>query len=242
MNSKTVLVTGANKGIGLEVARQMARQEYFVYLGCRDKKRGDEALAGLHLQGLTNTEILELEVTNEDSVQKAFKLLEKKIAALDVLINNAGIRGDVPQNASTAQLSNIRNIFETNFFGVITVTQKFLPLLKKSIAPRIVNVTSDLASLMRHQDPHWQFYKFRPAGYAPSKSALNAYTVMLAKELIDTNFKVNAVNPGHTATDFNNYQGHKKVDEAARVIVTYATLDEDGPTGRFFSEDGETPW
>lgn len=239
---KTALVTGANKGIGLEVAQQLVGRNYFVFLACRDLRRGDASLQLLHGKGLPQAELLLMDVTDENSIANAFRTLQQKIPALDVLVNNAGILGSVPQDPSSMPLNNIRHVFETNFFGVIQVTQTFLPLLRKSASPRIVNVSSDLASLTRHQNPQWEYYKFRPAAYAPSKAAMNAYTVMLAKELAGTNFKVNAVNPGHTATDFNNYRGHKKPHDAAQVIVRYATLDDDGPSGRFFSDEGETPW
>jgi len=114
--------------------------------------------------------------------------------------------------------------------------------LRKSAQPVIVNVTSDLASLTNHNDPTWRYYPFKGAGYGPSKTALNAYTVALAFELRDTAFKVNAVNPGHTATDFNNHQGTKTVQDSARLLVEYALLDANGPTGKYISDDGETPW
>ena len=139
-------------------------------------------------------------------------------------------------------IERLRLVFETNFFGAVQTTQEFMDLLKKADQPRIVNVTSDLASLTNHSDPTWKFYPFKSAAYSPSKTALNAYTVMLAFELKDTNFKVNCVNPGHTATDFNNYKGEKPVEQGASVIVKYATLDKDGATGKFFSEEGETAW
>lgn len=239
---KTVLITGANKGIGFETARQMAQKGFFVYLGSRDKQRGEDAVVKLHNEGLTETEVIALDVTSEKSVSDAFDHLKKKTESLDVLINNAGIRGIVPQNASSVPVEQIMEIFNTNFFGAVRVTQAFLPLLQKSTAPHIVNVTSDLSSLSQHQDPDWRYFKFSPAGYAPSKSALNAYTIMLAKELRDTAFKINVVNPGHTATDFNNHQGHKKAEDAARILVVFTILSENGPSGKFFSEEGETPW
>jgi NAD(P)-dependent dehydrogenase (short-subunit alcohol dehydrogenase family) len=239
---KTVLITGANKGIGFETAKQLAKLDYFVYIGSRDKEKGQKAKQEMHTSGLRNVDVLELDVTNIDSIKKSKRILETKITKLDVLINNAGIRGEVPQVASQIPIERIREIFETNFFGVIQVTQEFIPLLQKSEVPIVVNVTSDLGSLTFRSDPTLNNYRLERAGYGPSKTALNAYTVALAVELKDTKFKINCVNPGHTATDFNNYEGTKSVAQGASVIVKYAILNESGPTGKYFSEEGETPW
>lgn len=239
---KSALVTGANKGIGFETAKQLAKLGYFVYIGSRNKAKGFEAIEKLKAFGYTNVDCIELDVTNINSIKSAKQELEIKTQQLDILINNAGIRGEVPQPASKVPIERLRLVFETNFFGAVQATQEFMDLLKKADQPRIVNVTSDLASLTNHSDPTWKFYPFKSAAYSPSKTALNAYTVMLAFELKDTNFKVNCVNPGHTATDFNNYKGEKSVEQGASVIVKYATLDKDGATGKFFSEEEETAW
>ena len=239
---KTVLITGANKGIGFETAKQLAKLDYFVYIGSRDKEKGQRAKQEMHISGLRNVDVIELDVTNIDSIKKSKRILETKITKLDVLINNAGIRGEVPQVASKIPIERINEIFETNFFGVIQVTQEFIPLLKKSEVPIVVNVTSDLGSLTCRSDPTLKNYRLERAGYGPSKTALNAYTVALAVEFKDSKFKINCVNPGHTATDFNNYQGTKSVAQGASVIVKYAILNESGPTGKYFSEEGETPW
>ena len=239
---KNVLITGANKGIGFETAKQLAELDYFVYIGSRDIEKGQKARQEIHSSGLRNVDVLELDVTDIDSIKKSKKTLEAKITKLDILINNAGIRGEVPQVASKVPVEIIREIFETNFFGVIQVTQEFIPLLYKSEAPVIVNVTSDLGSLTLRSDHTLKNYQLERAGYGPSKTALNAYTVALAVELKDSKFKINCVNPGHTATDFNNYAGTKSAAQGASVIVKYATLNENGPTGKYFSEEGETPW
>jgi len=243
---KTVLITGANRSIGFETARQMAKLGYFVYMGCRDLKKGQEAAKQLNNEGLVNVEPLVIDISDAASVASARQELGKKITQLDVLINNAGISGGFPQPAATS-LDTFRKVFDTNFFGTINVTQTFMDLLKKSDAPRIVNVTSGLASLTLHSDPSSGIYHFKSAAYGPSKTALNAYTVVLAFELKNTPFKVNAVDPGYTDTDFNNHQGPKDVPTAARDIVQYAVLDETGPTGRFISYDNnpetsESPW
>ncbi|MBC3784728.1 SDR family oxidoreductase [Spirosoma utsteinense] len=239
---KTVLITGANKGIGLEAAAELARLGYFIYLGCRNLTLGQQALDGLHQQGLTNTTLLEIDVTQPESIRKAVEQVAANGPSLDVLINNAGIPGAFPQDASSIPIDTIRYVFETNFFGVIQVTQAFMPLLRQSDAPRIVNVSSGLGSLTYLQDTTNEYYYLSPAAYTPSKTVLNAYTLMLAKELQHTPFKVNVVDPGYTATDFNNNQGVKPVDQAGRFVATFATLDADGPTGRFFGEEGEIPW
>ena len=239
---KTALVTGANKGIGFETAKQLAARGYFVYIGSRDKLKGLEAIEKLKASGLSNVACTEIDVTNLNSIKSARLEIEAEIKYLDVLVNNAGIRGEVPQPASTVPIDRLRKVFETNFFGVVQMTQEFMDLLRKSDQPRIVNVTSDLASLTNHNDPTWKFYPFKPAAYGPSKTALNAYTVMLAFELKDSNFKVNCVTPGRAATDFNNFQGDKTVEQAASVIVKYATLGKDGATGKFFSEEDEMAW
>lgn len=239
---KSALVTGANKGIGFETAKQLAAIGYFVYIGSRNKDKGLEAIGKLKALGYANVDCVALDVTDINSIKSARQELEVKTQLLDILINNAGIRGGVPQPASKVPMERLRLVFETNFFGVVQTTQEFMDLLKKADQPRIVNVTSDLASLTNHSDPTWKFYPFKSSAYSPSKTALNAYTIMLAFELKDTNFKVNCVNPGHTATDFNNFKGEKTVEQGASVIVKYATIDKDGATGKFFSEEGETAW
>ena len=239
---KSAIVTGANKSIGFEIAKQLAQLGYFVYIGSRDNTKGLKAIKNLNAIGLSNVDCIQLDITDLNSIKAARQQLESKIQNLDILINNAGISGGFPQPATKVSIDTIRLVFETNFFGTVQVTQEFIELLKKSDQPRIVNVTTELSSLTNHSNPNWKFAQFKPAAYGPSKTALNAYTVMLADELKDTNFKVNCVCPGFTATDFNNHRGNKKVEDAASVIVKYATLEQDGPTGKFLSEEGETAW
>lgn len=244
---KTAFVTGANKSIGFETAKQLAQKGYFVYLGSRDEGRGNEAVNQLKSEGFTNVEAIQIDVSDEASVEQAKNMLTSKIPALDLLINNAGILGGFSQAPSTIPVKTIREVFDTNFFGTINVTQALLPLLKASAQPVIVNITSGLSSLTLHSDPSWMYYMYKVAAYVPSKTALNAYTVTLAYELRDTPIKVNAVDPGHTATDFNGHRGTKTVQDSAAFVVKYATIGADGPTGKFFSHDyaennNESPW
>lgn len=241
---KKVLITGANKSIGFETAKQLLDLGYYVYLGSRDLQKGREAAAKLDSR---DVEALRIDVSDEGSIQAARHTLGEKTDVLDVLINNAGIRGVFPQQPSSVNVNQIRKVFDTNFFGLIEVTQTFLDLLRKSEAPRIVNVTSGLASLTLHSDPSWKYYNIKGGAYGPSKSALNAYTIALAYELRDTPFKINAVDPGFTATDFNEHRGTGTVQDAAARVVKYAIISESGPSGQYFSDDnnpetGVSPW
>ncbi|MGY4384085.1 NAD(P)-dependent dehydrogenase (short-subunit alcohol dehydrogenase family) [Pedobacter sp. UYP24] len=244
---KTALVTGANKSIGFETAKQLLKKGYYVYLGCRDLDKGKQAVVQLQSEGLGNVEPILIDVNNPVSVRAAKNFLESKISVLDVLINNAGIAGSFPQNALETDVATYRNVFDTNVFGVIEVTQAFMGLLKNSREPRIVNVTSGLGSLTLHSDPSWKYYPIKPVAYLASKAALNGYTIALAYELRDTLFKVNAVDPGYTSTDFNHHSGPGTVEDAAARVVKAATLDMKGLTGQFYSDDnspetGISPW
>lgn len=244
---KKVLITGANRSIGFEAARQLLNLGYYIYLGSRDQQKGQEAVDTLKAEGLDNVEVLQIDTSDAQSVTAAFEELQHRTDVLDVLINNAGILGGYDQKASEVSLETVREVYETNFFGVINVTQTFLPLLRESVEPRIVNVTSGLGSLTLHSDPNWKYYQVKATAYCSSKTALNAYTVMLAYELKDTAFKVNAVDPGYTATDFNNHSGPGTIEDAAKRLVKAAVLGADGPTGQFYSDDnnpetGISPW
>ncbi|HEY4289178.1 MAG TPA: SDR family oxidoreductase [Puia sp.] len=238
---KVALITGANKGIGFETAKQLTQLGYYVYMGSRDKGNGIDAINKLKAAGFNNIDNLEIDVTNTGSIKSARQNLENKIEKLDVLINNAGIAGEQPQNISKCNIENLRNVFETNFFGAVQVVQEFLELLKKSDEPRIVNVSSNLASLSFHsltQNPNQAIYD----AYSCSKTALNALTVLLTKEFKSTNFKINSVAPGYTATDLNQFKGTQTVEQAAKIIVQYATLDNSGPTGGYFNKEGRIAW
>lgn len=244
---RTALVTGANKSIGFEVSKQLAQKGIFVYLGSRDLEKGMEAVARLNAEGIKNVEAIQLDVTNDQSVREARQLINKKTKSLDILINNAGIYGGYPQSALDASVEQFTTTYDANVLGVVRVTQALIDLMKKSSEPRIVNVTSSQGSLTLHSDPAYKYYDYKGVVYLTSKAALNMYTVVLAYELKDTHFKVNAVCPGYTKTDFNGHRGTGTVEEAGKRIVKYALIGEDGPTGKFFSEEnnpktGEIPW
>jgi len=244
---KKVLITGANKSIGYETARQLLQNGYYVYIGSRGLENGQKAVEALKAEGLNNVEAIQLDVSDDESVKTARAEIGKKTEVLDVLINNAGITGGMPQSALEASIDQFKNVFDTNLYGVVRVTQAFIDLLKKSPEPRIVNVSSSQGSLTLASDPTNKYYNHKGAVYQPSKTALNMYTIILAYELKDTPVKVNAVDPGFIKTDFNNHRGTGTVEEAGARIVKYATIDADGPTGRFFSEEsnpetGEIPW
>ncbi len=244
---KAALVTGANKSIGFEVARQLAQQGIYVYLGSRDLDKGIAAVNQLKAEGLTNIEAIQLDVTNDESVQHARAAIGKKTNVLDILINNAGMFGGYPQDALNAGIEQFKAAYDANVYGVVRVTQAFIDLLKKSAEPRIVNVSSSQGSITLHSDPSYKYYDYKGAVYLSSKAAMNMYTVVLAYELKDSNFKVNAVCPGFTKTDFNGHRGPGSVGVAGKRIVKYALVDNDGPTGKFFSEEnnpetGEIPW
>ena len=234
---KTVLITGANQGIGFETARQLAELGYYVYLGSRDTSKGFEATEKLKASGFNNVDCIALDVTNIASIMSARKTLESKTPHLDILINNAGIAGKQPQNISGVNMENLREVFETNFYGAVQTTQQFIDLLKKSDEPRIINVSSPIGSLSfqsSSQNPDIRIYD----AYSCSKTALNAFTVLLSKEFQNTNFKIISVEPGYTATNLNDYQGTQTAAQGASVIVKFATLPK-VQTGKFFDRNGD---
>lgn len=245
--SKSVLITGANRSIGLETAKALSKKGLFVYLGTRDLEKGKAVVQELNENGFQNIRAIAIDVTKPDTILAAKNIVEKEQGKLDILINNAGISGAFPQNASDTSITDIQEVFDTNFFGAISVTQAFLELLKKSESPRISNITSGLGSLTLHSDPRWKYYDFKSASYGTSKAALNAYSIVLAYELKDLPFKVNVIDPGYTATDFNHHSGPGTVESAVTFIIKHTLTDENGPTGKFFSNDIEdgtevSPW
>lgn len=239
---RTVLITGANKGIGFEAARQLAQAGNFVYIGSRDLIKGEQAADRLKAAGITNVAAIQIDITDLASVKRAKTELDSQVEALDVLINNAGISGERKQDIAECGMESIRTLFETNYFGAIQTTQVMLALLKKSAAPSIINVSSEIGSLTMQMDagrsPNWSNF----STYGATKTALNGFTVMLANELRSQNITVNSVTPGYTATDLNQFQGFKTVEEGAKPLVALAMLTDRTITGRFFKDGGEIPW
>ena len=242
MNQTIALVTGANKGIGHEVARQLCERGYRVLIGARDVQRGEDAAMKLRDAG-GQAEFVPLDVTDAASITAAVQTIMQRHGVLDVLVNNAAVKLEFhPAPPSACSVATVRETFETNVFGLIAVTQAMLPLLRKSTLPRIVNVSSGLASLTLSAFPGTKFNDKPMLSYNVAKAAVNAITVQFANELRDSGFKINSADPGYTHTDMTLNQGGKPVSRGAAVIVRLATLDKDGPSGAFFDETGPMPW
>jgi NAD(P)-dependent dehydrogenase (short-subunit alcohol dehydrogenase family) len=242
INSLIALVTGANKGIGLSTTKQLLSMGYHVYLGARDETKGQSAIEQLNRLGFSKVSLLVINVSDATSVADAVTRFASLESQLDVLVNNAAIGGTQPQQASSINMDLLKEVLETNYFGVVRVTQAFLPLLSNSESPRIVNVSSELGSLSYHSRNKAEYFAKHLMAYSTSKVALNSFTLMLANELQNTAFKINCVTPGYTATDLNNYSGSQTPDEAAQIIIKYATLSKDGPSGQFFGSGGQLSW
>jgi NAD(P)-dependent dehydrogenase (short-subunit alcohol dehydrogenase family) len=234
------LISGANKGIGLEIARGLGAKKIKVLVGARDAARGQAAVDTLKAEG-ADARFVELNVTDPGTVQRAAQWIEKEFGRLDILINNAGI-AEWDAKPSTVDVAKVREVYETNFFGPVALIQAMLPLLKKSKHGRIVNVSSSLGSLTLSSKLDSPFADFLALGYCTSKSALNSMTLQFAKELKDTSIKVNAICPGYCATDLNNHSGPRTAAQGAVAAIEYATIGDDGPTGGYFNEEGRVPW
>ncbi|WP_181805571.1 SDR family oxidoreductase [Streptomyces shenzhenensis] len=242
--TKIALVTGANKGIGYEIAAGLGALGYRVGVGARDRARREAAVQKLRAAGADAFGV-PLDVTGDQSVTDAADLVERQAGRLDVLVNNAGISGETgpgwEQDPATLDLDVVRTVVETNVIGVIRVTNAMLPLLRRSPAPRIVNVSSAVASLTRQADPDIEIGPVM-AAYAPSKSFLNAVTVQYARRFAGTNILINAACPGLVATDFTGFYGTRTPEQGAATAIRLATLSDGGPTGSFFEDDGVVPW
>jgi NAD(P)-dependent dehydrogenase (short-subunit alcohol dehydrogenase family) len=239
--AKVALVTGANKGIGFESARQLALLGVTVLLGARDDVRGKQAADALAEDGLPVTPV-RIDVTDSVSIADAARDIETRHGRLDILVNNAGIAGPFQVPPSTATVEALREVYETNVFGVVAVTNALLPLLHRSPAGRIVNLTSHTGALGLALDQQSPFWPQNMLGYQSSKTALNAITVAYAKQLWDTGIKVNAANPGLVATDINDHRGNRTAAQGAAIVVRLATLGQDGPSGTSQDDDGAVPW
>ncbi|MGW4247083.1 SDR family oxidoreductase [Nocardia sp. NPDC004722] len=241
MSENTIaLVTGANKGIGYEIAAGLGALGWTVGIGSRDEVRREEAVAKLRAAGVDAFGV-PLDVTDDAGVTAAARLIEDRTGRLDVLVNNAGVTGAMPQNPTTVELDTVRTAVETNVIGVIRVTNAMLPLLRRSTSPRIVNMSSTVGSLATQAVLDAETGPLS-AAYSPSKSFLNAVTIQYAKELRDTNILINAGCPGFCATDLNNFRGTRTPTQGAAIAIHLATLPDDGPTGGFFDDSGVVPW
>jgi NAD(P)-dependent dehydrogenase (short-subunit alcohol dehydrogenase family) len=234
------LISGANKGIGYEIARGLGAKKIKVLVGARDEARGLSAVEKLKAEG-ADAVFVKLDVTDGATVQHAAQWIEKEFGRLDILVNNAGV-AEWGFKPSDVDLAKVREVYETNFFGPVALIQAMLPLLKKSEHGRIVNVSSSLGSLTLSSDLNSPFADFLALGYNTSKSALNSMTIQFAKELKDTPIKVNAICPGYCATDINGNSGPRSAAEGAVAAIQYATIGADGPTGGYFNDAGRLPW
>jgi NAD(P)-dependent dehydrogenase (short-subunit alcohol dehydrogenase family) len=241
---KIALITGANKGLGLETARQLAQKGFIVLVGARNLKKAEIAAKALQSEKL-DARPLKLDVTNAADRTAAVKFIEQNFGKLDVLVNNAGIMVEgewAANNSHTISTETLRQTFDTNFFGPVALTQALLPLLKKAPAARIVNLSSIQGSLANHSDPKSPIYGIKPFGYNSSKTALNAFTVHLAHALRDTPIKVNSAHPGWVKTDMGTDAAPLNVVDGAKTAVELATLPANGPTGTYTHAGKTLPW
>ena len=243
MNDKKIaLITGANKGIGLETARQLGKKNITVLIGARDLKKGEEAAGSLRKEGI-DARALALDVNSAESIGKAADQVERDFGRLDILVNNAGVMiDDENKKVSEQSLETWRKTFDTNVFGLIATTQAFLPLLRKSDAGRIVNLSSILGSITLHATPGSPVYDTKVPAYNVSKSAVNAYTVQLAYELKDSKIKVNAAHPGWVKTEMGGKGAMMEIPDGAKTSVALATIGEEGPNGAYLHLGEPLPW
>jgi NAD(P)-dependent dehydrogenase (short-subunit alcohol dehydrogenase family) len=243
--SKVALVTGANRGLGFEVARQLAQSGHTVVVGARDPQKGDEAAELLRSEGLDAESVL-LDVDDPASVEQAAQELRERHGSIDVLVNNAGILPEAVADAREAVSADLfRKTFDTNVIGAVSVTERLLPLLRESPSGRIVNVSTTMGSLFDQSNPESPYYSLIVPAYQASKAALNSVTISLSKALADTPIKVNSVCPGFVQTDLtpvNRDQAPLTASDAARVVVRYALVDDDGPSGGFFDKEAAVAW
>lgn len=240
---KIALITGGNKGIGLETARQLGKLGIIVLVGARDLAKGEAAVAELKKEGI-DARAVKLDVNNASDFTAIAKLIEKDFGVLDILVNNAGILLDGRKGNETTKTSQeiLRKTFDTNFFAVVGLTQALLPLLKKSLGGRIVNLSSILGSLTLHATPGSPVYDAKTFAYDASKAALNAFTIHLAHELKDTKIKVNSAHPGWVKTEMGGDEAPLDIVTGAQTSVELATLQDSGPNGGYFHLGKPLPW
>lgn len=241
---KVAFITGGNKGLGLETARQLGKLGITVVLGARDQEKGTAAARQLQSEGIA-AEAIRFDVTNPADDRAVYDYFDKKYGRLDILVNNAGISRESfmgGNHTSTTSAEILRETFDTNFFGAVRLTQTLLPLIRKAPAGRIVNLSSILGSLTLHADPNSPIYDAKSFAYDASKAALNAFTIHLAHELKDTKIKVNSAHPGWVKTDMGTSAAPLEIPEGAKTSVRLATLPNDGPTGGYFHMNDPLPW
>ena len=241
---KVAFITGANRGIGFETAKKIAESGIKVILGSRDLNKGEEAVKKLSNFGI-DADLVQYDAFDEDAPQKVYDYILEKYKKLDILINNAGVllTGNLfVTNSSTISDKDLKDTFQTNFFSVISLTQKLLPLIKKSNAGRIVNVSTILSSLTLHSAKDSPITPAKEIAYNASKTALNAFTIHLAIELKDTNIKVNSGHPGWVKTELGGPNAPIEVEESYKTSLRLATLDDEGPSGGLFHENDIIPW
>jgi len=241
---KVAFITGGNRGLGLETARQLAQTGVEVVIGSRDAQKGETVAKKLQGEGL-KVESIPFDVTNRADYKSAFDYFDKKYGKLDILINNAGIAKETfggVNTTSTISPADLRETFDTNFFSLVELTQTLLPLIKKAPEGRIVNLSSILGSLTLHATPSSPIYDFMALAYDSSKAALNSFTVHLAHELKDTKIKVNSAHPGWVKTEMGTDAAPMEIPDGAKTSVQLATLPADGPTGGYFHMGESLPW
>jgi NAD(P)-dependent dehydrogenase (short-subunit alcohol dehydrogenase family) len=238
--AKTVLITGANKGIGYETARRLGELGYRIWLGSRDGGRGEAAAEALRKHGY-DVRTIDIAVDDEARIRAAADRVAAEDGKLDVLIANAGISGAYIDPVEQ-DIDDIRRVYEVNVFGTIQLIQAFIPLLKSAGSSNIVNVSSELGSLGSISDPDGEFYGVNLLGYNSSKTALNGVTVSFAKALAPFGIRVNSADPGYTATDFTGHMGYRTVEQAAEIIVQLATSTDAALTGKFLNDRRTLPW
>ncbi|HEY1984293.1 MAG TPA: SDR family oxidoreductase [Terracidiphilus sp.] len=247
MAQKIAFITGGNRGLGFQTALDLKDAHTKIVIGSRDLKQGEQAVEKLRAAGV-DADVLQFDITKSDDFQKAYDYFDSKYGRLDILVNNAGIAaGTFPgigpeHTAGDVPVDVLHKVFETNFFAPVALTKALLPLLKKSAAGRIVNLSSILGSLTLQADPNSPIYNAKSFAYDASKTALNAFTIHLAYELKDTKIKVNSAHPGWVKTDMGGEQATMELSEGGKTSAALATLGEDGPTGGYFHLGKPLPW
>jgi NAD(P)-dependent dehydrogenase (short-subunit alcohol dehydrogenase family) len=247
MSQKIAFITGGNRGLGFQTALDLKNKDTKIVIGSRDLKQGEQAVEKLHSAGV-DAEVLKFDITNSADHKAAYDYFNSKYGRLDILVNNAGIAGGSfpgtgpEHSAADVPLDVLEKVFQTNFFAQVALTKTLLPLIKKSPAGRIVNLSSILGSLALHADPKSPIYAAKSFAYDASKTALNAFTVHLAYDLRDTNIKVNSAHPGWVKTDMGGDQAPMELSEGGKTSAALATLPADGPTGGYFHLGKPLPW